>query len=529
VSDQEQERKDAELASIEEAKAKGLFRVSEARSAVKLARECPKIAIAIPMGDKDDPDMHTCEACGHRHFGLVKCEQCGSEQVARFRLRHAGLVPIEWVMNEKSILPPLLTSIVFLVRKSVLSAQARQEMTREAVNIGCDYIFYWDDDTLIPPKAIYDMHRALEMNPDVGIITGVYTTREQMNEPILYKRHGDGAYWGFSTAEGVLEDVFAAGAGCMMARVSALKEVEEVLGGPWWLDEHDPASFLGKGHRIIWGHDIRFCRRMHELRESGKASQPWRVVVAGWIMCGHFDISEQKIYDLPEDAPCFKDTNTRSYWDHIWFQERGGRDYGPLYEKVAEMVPEGANVVDFGCGPGFLLDYLTKKKRIRGYGYDLSQEAIEQLEGRWLEGEVMDALDFKANHFDPSETVFVCTETLEHLDDTRYENILSEMGKCKMAVVTVPNGNLPGTPAGEHQREFTSDSFATELGRFFGKVEIVIMQGGKRMVACATEPRGVLDEHDQGSDLVSVAGDDTLLHDGLCDGEHAQEVVHIGQ
>lgn len=510
--DKEQARVDAERLSISVAKESGLFRESEVRSPVKLSRNCPKIAIAIPVGDKDDPDLHICEACGHRHFGIVRCEKCNSEQVGRARARHAGLVPIEWMMNEKQILSPLLTAVVYLVRKSILSAKARQEMTREAVDLGCDYIFYWDDDTLIPSKAVYDMHRCMEMNEDLGIITGVYTTRESANEPILYKYHGDGAYWGFSTAEGVLEDVFAAGAGCMMARVSALKEVESVLGGPWWLDEHDMAAVSSGKSRIVWGHDIRFCRRMHELRESGKASKPWRVVVAGWILCGHFDIVEQKVYEVPGDAPCFKDTNTRSYWDNIWFKERGGRDYGAMYEKVASLVPEGSNVVDFGCGPGFLLDYLTKKRHVRGYGYDISAEAIEQVKGRWLDGEVVDAKDFEVNHFDPKDTVFVCTETLEHLDDERYARVMREMGKCGMSVVTVPNGNLQGTPPGEHQREFTHDSLAEELGKIYSEVGVELLQRGQRIVGWGKGLRGDEDEHKSESGLVSIPSDDALLH-----------------
>lgn len=473
--DQDRERIES---SIQEAKEKGLFRHVDLRNQIKLKADTPKLVLAIPMGDKDDPDLFVCPKCSRRHFGTVRCEGCGEDHSAVRKARHAGLVPIEWLLNAWQIVPPLLCSMQVMVRKSVLSAQARNEMTYEAIKTGAKYIFYWDDDTVIPPKAIYDLHNMMERNPDTGILTGVYTTREECPEPLVYKNHGEGSYWNFTCEPGVLEPVFAAGAGCMMARVEALIEVERILGGAWWEDHQDIEGLEAGRGKVMWGHDIRFCKRMWEAAETfgkpGGASRPWNVQMAGWIQCLHFDIQRQTMYGLPKDAPCFKNKNTSAYWNHLWEIEGHGtgRLYPALYDRIVEMVPEESKVVDFGCGIGILLDRLVKQKRVHGFGYDISERAIDMLRSRWLQGEVADAASFQMNHFPPEETVLVSTETIEHLDDVRLDAFLKEASKAKQSILSTPDGELPGTPPGEHVQVFTEESLKDKLNQYWERVEI---------------------------------------------------------
>jgi len=517
----DQKTKEGIEKSIKDAEGKMQYIRAEMRPPIKQKPDTPKIAVCIPMGDKDDPNLFTCEKCGHRHFGIVTCEKCKHEQSAMQKLRHAGLAPIEWLLNAWQIVPPLLCSMVIMVRKSVLSAQARNEMTHDALEMGCKYIFYWDDDTVIPPKAIYDLHNYMETHPEAGIITGVYTTREENPEPLIYKQHGQGAYWDFSTKPGILEEIFGAGAGCMMARVEALRDVERLLGGPWWADEHDLAKLESGGTKILWGHDIRFCRRMKECADlykekeaivevevDGKVvgtertmvadpegpSMPWKVYVAGHILCYHFDIQRQRMFSMPPDSPPMRgNANAASYWDYIFKHEgwEHQRFYPALYERVCELVPEDSKVVDVGCGTGVLLDMLTKKKHIRGYGLDHSEEAIGMLRQKWLEGEVGDIRDLKMNHWPVKETVVVSTETLEHLDDERLERMLSEMAKCKMAIIGVPDGVIPNTPQGEHLREFDKTSLRKLLKKHFPTVRIESITDprtqGSRLIAVCTK------------------------------------------
>jgi len=280
-----------------------------------------------------------------------------------------------------------------------------------------------------------------------------------------------------------------------------------VPGGPGETDHVNTNRFdTGTGGKVLWGHDIRFCKRMWEAGHTyrpvtdksggliplpgGKfaidpdgARRPWEVHMAGWVLCMHFDIARQMMYGLPKDSPPARDKNTRSYWDHVWKGEgyETGRTYKNLYDRVVELVPEGCNVVDFGCGIGVLMDRLVKQKRVRAYGYDISEEAIKMVKDRWLEGEVCDAKDFQLNRFPNDGTVFVCTETIEHLENERLNHLLDEAAKAGGAIFSTPDGDLKGTPAGEHQQIFDEDRLRTLLAERFKSVQIERVTRGEKI------------------------------------------------
>lgn len=48
----------------------------------------------------------------------------------------------------------------------------------------------------------------------------------------------------------------------------------------------------------------------------------------------------------------------------------------PDFAAIAAWIPEGASVLDLGCGDGSLLRYLKDTRRVRGYGIEISDENI---------------------------------------------------------------------------------------------------------------------------------------------------------
>ncbi|MFW5923557.1 MAG: methionine biosynthesis protein MetW, partial [Planctomycetota bacterium] len=46
------------------------------------------------------------------------------------------------------------------------------------------------------------------------------------------------------------------------------------------------------------------------------------------------------------------------------------------YEYIEEHVPEGARVLDLGCGNGALLDRLQREKNVSGQGIEIDEEAV---------------------------------------------------------------------------------------------------------------------------------------------------------
>lgn len=490
---------------IQEARLNGEFGYFQKRSGMKVPSTATKIAVCIPMGVKDDPDVFQCQKCQHRQLGE--------------RLRVAGMVPLEFALSIQQIVMPLITSTHYFYRKSIPSARAREQMTHEARKVGVKYIFYLDDDVLLQPHTLYDLYNMMERHPEAAIISGVYCTRQEVPEPIVYQKHGDGAFWDFAVERGVLEPIFAAGAGCLMARVEALEDVERILGRPLWDDEYDGDE--NTQFRRMWGHDIRFCKRMHEtaahykpeadiglmtkneatrlaqaelseiegpkvgvradeimrearekrsqaLIEAGSARAPWQVYLAGWVQCYHWDAKLQKAFALPADAPCFQNSNTRGYWDNLALVESKWSELGVpqlrssekyIHPRVEQLVRPGDRVVDVGCYTGALGDRLIKRKQVQYRGIDISGRAIEELKRRHMEGVVADIGVAEIEL--AGDEIVVCLEVLEHLDDARLANALTQLAKGRYAIITVPKGEI-GAPHKEHVREFhtTDDLFA---------------------------------------------------------------------
>lgn len=48
----------------------------------------------------------------------------------------------------------------------------------------------------------------------------------------------------------------------------------------------------------------------------------------------------------------------------------------PDFAAIATWIPEGASVLDLGCGDGSLLRYLTETRKVRGYGVEISDDDI---------------------------------------------------------------------------------------------------------------------------------------------------------
>jgi len=254
--------------------------ISEGRGIIKNQSSAPHLGIVMPIGDKDEM--------------IVSVDEDNEKKVVG-HYRQPGLVPIELMINAQQVMQPLNITLSWFTMKNDLSARLREQMTEQALERGVSYIFYWDDDVLIPHNAWYRMLNFMNRFPDIGIISGVYYTKVVPTEPIIYKDSGEGAYWGFNQSQdSIPEDIYAAGAGCLMVRADVLRRMER----PWWNDERS-ADEEGTWQGIV-GHDIRFCRNMR--KETG-----YRVTVDGSIQCHHFDIQNQRVYHAPKQMPSMKD------------------------------------------------------------------------------------------------------------------------------------------------------------------------------------------------------------------------------
>lgn len=108
------------------------------------------------------------------------------------------------------------------------------------------------------------------------------------------------------------------------------------------------------------------------------------------------------------------------------------------YDLIIDEIPEGARVLDLGCGDGSLLLLLEKEKNIDGYGVEISPEGVSACVEKGLyvyQGDIDDGLsDYRGNSFD----YVILNQTLHFTKKPRF--VLAEtMRICRNAIVSFPN------------------------------------------------------------------------------------------
>ncbi len=425
------------------------------RTAIKLA-EKPRIVVAMPIGSKP--------------VVSVLPDKDGNLYEVNDGFRAPGLVPAEFMLSHMNWVAPLNVSMGYVMKKNMLSAHARQVMTKEAIRMDAEYIFYVDDDTIIPPLGLYTLYNFMEQNPHAGAISGVYTTREDPCEPLVYTEHGQGAAWDFEMGLGAIpQPIFGAGAGCLLARVSAIKDViaklEEEHGKelPIWADERQLPGVEGE-QRVMWGHDVRFCRLLNLHGHP--------VYVDGRILCGHFDVRTSRTFLVPETAPGFQkvkdrlgNINTPQYWDQVYGQEGADswRKYPEMFQAVVDAAAAGMDafepiqVVELGCGVGILGSKITAELHAPWRGYDISQTAVDMCKARFLDASILNVNDIEKEHV--VGCIIVMSEVIEHLSRTDAVGLFKKLNEFGVGhiIFTTPNGCMGPEEVPEHTALFDMD------------------------------------------------------------------------
>jgi methionine biosynthesis protein MetW len=107
-------------------------------------------------------------------------------------------------------------------------------------------------------------------------------------------------------------------------------------------------------------------------------------------------------------------------------------------EVIARLVPQGARVLDLGCGTGELLAYLQKTRGCTGYGVELSDENVLACAKRGVNVIQLNLEEGLQLFEDRSFDVVLQLETLQHLRNA--ENMLRETARVgRIGIVSFPN------------------------------------------------------------------------------------------
>jgi methionine biosynthesis protein MetW len=110
----------------------------------------------------------------------------------------------------------------------------------------------------------------------------------------------------------------------------------------------------------------------------------------------------------------------------------------PDFAAIAAWIPQGASVLDLGCGDGSLLQYLKSERNVRGYGVEISDTGIVlciQNGVNVIQNDLDSGLkDFESNSFD----YVILSQTLQATRHT--EPLIQEILRVgREGIVSFPN------------------------------------------------------------------------------------------
>lgn len=147
---------------------------------------------------------------------LIGTPTRGSVRIEWHSAVRGVVVPTNWSMV--SMIQPM--SAFYPVRFSV--ADAQNIIVRECIDKDFEWLLLMEDDTIPPANLFIKLNHYMKEEP-TPVVSGLYYTKSEPSEPLIYRGRGTGAYTDFKMGEKVWAD--GVPTGCLLIHSAILREM----------------------------------------------------------------------------------------------------------------------------------------------------------------------------------------------------------------------------------------------------------------------------------------------------------------
>ena len=182
-----------------------------------------------------------------------KCPTIGIGIPTVGNIDHLFFGSYHWILS-KSIEFFGTDSVIPIIAPRNLIHIGRSEIVRQALNFGCEYLFFLDDDMIIPQNTIVRLYKYKK-----DFVTALAFMRTEPFKPCIYKGKTSDNKWleSYGYKEGLVE-IDASGLSCSLINMKVIKTLLQEKG-------KEIKDRGGLFHINRFGEDMNFCEDLAEI------------------------------------------------------------------------------------------------------------------------------------------------------------------------------------------------------------------------------------------------------------------------
>jgi len=359
-------------------------------------------------------------------------------------------------------------SVKIYMKISTVIDRARNELVRDALKDGCDYILFLDSDIIMPKRAIDDL---IDMNVDIA--SGLYFAKGKPYLPVARVLKDDMHFYLEDFEYNQIMDVAGVGMGMCLIKADVFKKLEYPYFKLEWKKDNENVGWYQVAE------DLYFCDKAREAGYKIKLNTGLILEHEGIpVGASHFNLYKEQIAldkenreELFEDLAKFEKVevdeirrrfeqrhklraeemkkydfndlksvddyyrnNNYEIYDHFHWHLKGRRSFDKkLLEDIKRLNPsKSTEILDLGAGGGQVA-YMLAKEGYQVTVIEKNKKECDFISYRFKKHKLkVKFVPLPINEaFKNKYDIILCFDVLEHIPDSEFESIINRIKSLK--------------------------------------------------------------------------------------------------